>query len=207
MKWKILINENLSQNDNNILEDEFSASITAINSLNFITKIEEEKIKKLKTNDQNICDLMKIIYLITGEKFEDIPNENLFENLYQKILPKLKISSISNIFYLLSENLFINHICKELSIPEENIYRIIEILKENKNLYDIKHIKTISVGFSFIIFILKEIVNYISLMTSKGILFHKIRVFQKKMMIDIAMKNNCIRVLQDYSHRNSKQIE
>ena len=66
LRSKILIEEALIDTNINInsLEDEFQPSRTSINSLNFITKNEEEKIKNLKSDNEKINTIIKIIYII-----------------------------------------------------------------------------------------------------------------------------------------------
>jgi hypothetical protein len=82
------------------LDNIFLPSGTAVNALNFITKSEEEKLRKLKLNENNnydmiIINIIKIIYILIKEKYNNIVNEYLIENLYKTILPKLKIEKIS----------------------------------------------------------------------------------------------------------------
>lgn len=100
LQSKICIEEALYETDFNIdnLENEFIPSKISINSLNFITKSEEEKIRKIKIEDEKIIKITKIIYVLIGEKYEDISQENLIENLYGNIFPKINIDSMSKIY-------------------------------------------------------------------------------------------------------------
>jgi hypothetical protein len=96
---KLILEEALYDSNINInsLEDDFLPSKTSINSLNFITKNEEEKIKNLKSNNENINTIIKIIYILINENYDEIKNENLINNLYEILFNKYKIDSISKL--------------------------------------------------------------------------------------------------------------
>jgi hypothetical protein len=46
-----------------------------------------------------VYNLAKIIYVLLKQRYDIISEEKLFENLYMKIMPKLKIDTISKINY------------------------------------------------------------------------------------------------------------
>lgn len=97
LKSKIFIEEALHHTNHKIeyLENDFHPSKLSINSINFITKIEEEKLKNLKIYDKKLITLAKIIYNLINEDYEEINDVDLLENLYKNIFSKYKIDSMS----------------------------------------------------------------------------------------------------------------
>jgi hypothetical protein len=184
--------------------------------LNFITKNEEEKIKNLQSNNDKINTIIKIIYILIKENYDEVKNENLIKNLYEKIFPKYRIDSISKLIYnfifnlnfllifniISIENLFLKYICKNIILPDKDIIRIRNLINDNIEIFDMKYYKVFSVGFSFMIFILKELTDYIIQQTTKGIFIQNLRIIYKKMKKDVFQKNYCIEILQEYSERN-----
>lgn len=81
------------------LDCRFIPSRTAMNGLNFVTAEDEDKIKTEKLHDVNIVDIVKLLYILLREKYENIDSENLMINLIQNILPKYKIEDISKVFF------------------------------------------------------------------------------------------------------------
>jgi hypothetical protein len=93
-------------------------------------------------------------------------------------------------------------ICKNIIFSERDILKIKNLISGNLEIFDIKYIKEYSVGFSYIVFIIKEITEYIIQQTSKGIFVQNLRLIYKKMKKDVFQKNYCIEILQEYSERN-----
>lgn len=94
-------------------------------------------------------------------------------------------------------------ICKNTIASESNIIKLRNLIDENLEIFDPKSIKSLSVGFSFVIFILKEITQFVIEKTSNGIFLQNLRLIYKKMKKDIFQKNYCIEILQEYSKEHS----
>jgi hypothetical protein len=69
-------------------------SKTAQNSLNFLTKEDENNLNK-QCNLEQIQNLFKLIYVLLNEDYENISPEDLISNMLTNILIKYKAESIS----------------------------------------------------------------------------------------------------------------
>lgn len=69
-------------------------SKTAQNSLNFLTKEDENNLNK-QCNLEQIQNLFKLIYVLLNEDYENISPEDLINNMLTNILIKYKAESIS----------------------------------------------------------------------------------------------------------------
>jgi hypothetical protein len=74
----------------------FKPSKTAQNSLNFISSIDEAILQESDTCDDDVYDMVKIIYLIMGYKIE--PKESCFRRLYSEIMPSHGVTNLSKIY-------------------------------------------------------------------------------------------------------------
>lgn len=102
----------------------------------------------------HIITLVKVIYIIIGEKYENILfGDELIRNLYTNILPKLGLVSIRDLFYYIEANLDLN---------KSQIEKILLINKENPMLYEQKEVIKLNRIFAYLIFPLKDIIRYIS---------------------------------------------
>ena len=95
-----------------------------------------------------------------------------------------------------------NLICKSNIFPEKDITKIRNLIGDDLEIFELTYLKKISVGFSYVVFILKEITELIIQQTSKGISIQNLRLIYKKMKKDLFQKNYCIEILQEYSERN-----
>ncbi len=71
-------------------------SKTAQNSLNFLTKEDENNLNK-QCNLEQIQNLFKLIYILLNEDYESVSPEDLISNMLTNILIKFKAESISKI--------------------------------------------------------------------------------------------------------------
>lgn len=78
----------------NYLNRGFIPSKTAQNSLNFLTKEDENNLYKLSNNEQ-IQNLFRLIYILLKEDYESISPENLITNLSKNIFPKYNVENFS----------------------------------------------------------------------------------------------------------------
>lgn len=102
----------------------------------------------------HIITLVKVIYIIIGEKYENILfGDELIRNLYTNILSKLGLVSIRDLFYYIEANLDLN---------KSQIEKILLINKENPMLYEQKEVIKLNRIFAYLIFPLKDIIRYIS---------------------------------------------
>jgi hypothetical protein len=72
----------------------FTPSKIASNGLNFFTKEDENNLCK-KEQTEEILDVFRIIYIILNENYSDLPNNKLIENLFNSVMPKLKVENLS----------------------------------------------------------------------------------------------------------------
>lgn len=72
----------------------FNPSKTAINSLNFISKEEESNITK-KEQTEEVYNILRLLYIILNEGYQDTPSIKLAERLYMEIFPKYKVDNMS----------------------------------------------------------------------------------------------------------------
>jgi len=70
-----------------------------LNGLNIIKK-DEELIFPKKEQPEAIIDLFRFFLLIIDEKYESIANNIIIEELFERVMPKYKIDSISNIIFI-----------------------------------------------------------------------------------------------------------
>ena len=81
-----------------------------------------------------------------------------------------------------------NLICKSNIFPEKDITKIRNLIGDDLEIFELTYLKKISVGFSYVVFILKEITEFIIQQTSKGISNQNLRLIYKKMKKDLFQK-------------------
>ena len=163
---KIYLNEKLKELEKKVencddkLESKFSASKTAEMSLNFITSNIENEFKLYlfqnlsDDNDKIYCyNYLKILYLILDENYEQIKNENLIKQLYQKISNK-GYKTIKDCLYYI----YIKNINNNKSI--ENIDKINNIIFEVKDLLNFQNTFKYDKFISYTCFLIKEIIYF-----------------------------------------------
>ena len=163
---KIYLNEKLKELEKKVencddkLKSKFSASKTAEMSLNFITSHIENEFKfnlfqnLYDYNDKIYCySYLKILYLVLDENYEQIKNENLVKQLYQKISNKGYKTIKDYLYYI-----YIKNINNNKSI--ENIDKINDIIIQGKDLLDFKNTFRYDKFISYTCFLIKEIINF-----------------------------------------------
>ena len=78
-----------------IVSDNLTFSKTAQNCFNFITKQEEETLKNMTITNIDISSVAKLIYIMINEDFREIFQDQLINNLFDKILSKYDAESLS----------------------------------------------------------------------------------------------------------------
>jgi hypothetical protein len=147
--------------------------------------------EKLKTGEQNekVLETIKLIYIIIGEEYENkYEGQDLISHLYNTILPKYNINSVSD--------LFLTIIIKELDMSREQIEKFIRIVNENSKILNPGDLSKINRPFSNICYPLKEIYEYVTKEVNHNefhienddvVYFEEIRNIKRK--IDILNKN------------------
>lgn len=82
----------------NFINNGFIPSKTAQNSLNFITREDENNLSKY-SNIEQVQSIIKLIYVLLNESYKDIPIENLIPHLLINLFQKYKVENLSNIFF------------------------------------------------------------------------------------------------------------
>ena len=82
----------------NFINKGFIPSKTAQNSLNFLTREDENNLQKYAQIEQ-VQSIIKLIYILLNESFEDISIENLIPNLLTNLFQKYKVDNFSKIIY------------------------------------------------------------------------------------------------------------
>jgi hypothetical protein len=141
---KIYLKEKLEELEKKInicntkLTNHFNASKTAEITLNFITLTIETDFKlNLLENledetDKKYCyNYVKLLYLVLGENYDEIDNEDLVRNLYNKIGEKNYVNIKDFLFHLYIQN-------KDENKSLENMDKINEILKMTPDILNFK---------------------------------------------------------------------
>ena len=166
-------NDNIINNSNNndydikkIIEP-FNPNDTIINSLNFIDKNEEQK---LKTEIQHpyINELFKALLILLNEYNNKKENKNIFEFLFDDILKKYKVKNIKKLMvnYFVGDRIIIN---------DEQFELIQKMLKSKPDLFSPSTLLRYNRAVSYFSFFIKELFNYLSLKTEDGKYYYKIR--------------------------------
>ena len=96
--YRLIIKIKQDEASEAIINKQFILSKTAINGLNFIKKEEETNLPK-KEQPDSIPDLLRFFLLLINEDYENLSNPKLLDDLFEKILPKYKMDSLSKFFF------------------------------------------------------------------------------------------------------------
>ena len=155
---------------NTYLTKEFSLTKKAVSSLLMFKKKDEEEVLKFKELPNEIGRILKIIYYLLDEKFdENMSNKQLFENILTNILEKSEDKTF--------KSLFINYFNKNkfLNLTQEKADNINKIINENNNILNMIGINKVCRPISLFCFLLKEVYDYINLKTSDGHYYYELR--------------------------------
>ena len=145
---------------NNEIKTPFTASKTADITLNFITMKEEEDFRQIPQTvstdvEKNLYyDYYRILYLLFNQNYPDKNDENIYKNLYDKIVYKNKFISIRDYLY----HIYIakkqdNHIL-------ENIDKINEIVNKDPNFFKMLRKLKMCKFVTFSQYLVQEIIKY-----------------------------------------------
>ena len=155
---------------NNYLTKEFSLSKKAINSIQFFKKKEEEEILKMAEIPKEVGMILKCIYYIIDEPFdESTNNKELFENLFNNIVTKNEDKTFKSLLV----NYFNHH--KYLNLTKEKYDKINNIINENNTILNMIAMTKMCRPISLFCFMLKEVHDYINLKTLDGQFYFDLR--------------------------------
>lgn len=197
---KIYLNEKIKELVKKIedcddkLNNKFNASKTAEMTLNFITSnfenefrlnlfqnVEDEEEKKYYYN------YIKMLYLLLDENYDQIKNENLIRQLYQRIINKGYKNIKDYLYYIYIKNLKENRTI-------ENINKINELLVDSPDLLTFNHTLDSNRFIVYSCYLFKEIINFAN---------EKIDTFK--------LKNDCINLIDVINNKlnlyNEKNIK
>jgi len=155
---------------NNYLTKEFSLSKKAINSIQFFKKKEEEEILKMAEIPKEVGMILKCIYYIIDEPFDETKNnKELFENLLNNIVTKNEDKTFKSLLV----NYFNHHKC--LNLTKEKYDKINNIINENNTILNMIAVTKMCRPISLFCFMLKEVHDYINLKTLDGQFYFDLR--------------------------------
>ena len=156
---------------NSYLTKEFSISKKAINSIQFFKKKEEEEILKLSEIPKEVGMVLKCIYYIIDENFdENMGNKELFENMLNNIL----IKNEDKTFKSLLINYFNQN--KYMNLNKEKYDKINNLINENNTILNMIAMTKLSRPVSLFCFMIKEVYDYINLKTLDGQYYFDLRM-------------------------------
>jgi hypothetical protein len=202
---KIYLNEKLKELQNNLnicnekLKSKFTVSKTAEMIFNFITsyiendfKLNTPQILNDKHEKKQYYNYIKLLYILLDESYDNISNEDLTNQLYQKINNKGFNNIKDYLYFIYIKNLKENKVIENAEIIQKLLKEIPDFINYQKS---IKYSKFIS----YCCYLIKEIVNFIeekmnSLILKKNyinlieIVNNKLNNYNDKKYIN--MKNN-----------------
>lgn len=103
--------------------------------------------------------MIKVIYLILGEDLNLINDDDIIENLYKNVLPKINVNTL--------KDLFLNYIEENLDVDRKRIDELIKISTLHPEIYDQKVIIQKNRPLSYLCFALKDIYKYLTNIVDK----------------------------------------
>ena len=162
-----LINSRISKYDINTINRPFIPRKTGINSLNFITKNEEQRLID-EPQHEYVTKIFKIILLFLNEYNNINENTNIFEYLFNEIYKKNNINNIKDLFI----KIFVEKIPL---IDDKRFNAVNDIIKEVPDLLSPSTLLAYNRNVSYLIFFLSELYNYFSFKTNDDVYYYKIR--------------------------------
>ena len=155
---------------NNYLTKELTINKKAINMIQFLKKKEEEEILKMAEIPKEVGVVVKCIYYIIDEPFDEGMNtKELFENMINNILPRNEDKTFKSLLM----NYF-NH-NKYLNLTKEKYDKINNIINENNTVLNMSTMTKLNRPISLFCLMLKEVYDYINLKTLDGQFYFDLR--------------------------------
>ena len=162
-----LISSRINNYDINTINRPFIPRKTGINSLNFITKSEEQRLIN-ESNHDYVIKIFKIILIFLNENNNIDNNKNIFEFIFNDIYKKNNVNNI--------KDLFIKNFVDKIPIINDTQFEMLnDILKEVPDLLSPSTLLAYNRNVSYLIFFLSELYNYFSFKTNDGVYYYKIR--------------------------------
>ena len=200
---KIYLYEKLKELENNLnicnekIKNKFTVSKTAEMIFNFITsniendfKLNTPQILNDKNEKNQYYNYIKLLYILLDESYDNISNENLINQLYQKINNKGFNNIKDYLYFIYIKNLKENKVVENAEIIQKLIKEIPDFINYQKS---IKYSKFIS----YCCYLIKEIVNFIEEKINSLIL-------KKKYINLIEIVNNKLNNYNDKKYINMK---
>ena len=162
------INNRINKYDMNIINRPFIPRKTGINSLNFITKTEEERLIN-ESSHEYVKKIFEIILIFLNENDNIKENDtNIFQYLFNDIYKKNNVNNIKDLFI----KIFVDKIPL---IDDKRFNKINDILKEIPDLLSPSTLLAYNRNVSYLIFFLSELYNYFSFKTNDDVYYYQIR--------------------------------
>ena len=156
---------------NFFLTKEFSLSRKGMLSIQFFKKKEEEEIQKMAEIPKEVEMIIKCIYYIIDEPFDERMNsKQLYENLISNVLSKTEDKT----FKSLLEKYFEHN--KYLNLTKEKCDKINNIINENNVILNMITMTKLCRPISLFCFFLKDVHDYINLRTLDGQYYYNLRL-------------------------------
>jgi len=162
-----IINNRLSKYDINSINKPFIPRKTGINSLNFITKNEEQRLIN-ETQHDYVIKIFNIILIFLNEYNNIKENTNIFEFIFNDIYQKNNVNNIKDLFIK-------NFVDKIPLINDIQLKMVNDILKEVPDLLSPSTLLAYNRNVSYLIFFLSELYNYFSFKTNDNDFYYQLR--------------------------------
>ena len=162
-----IINNRLSKYDINSINKPFIPRKTGINSLNFITKNEEQRLIN-ETQHDYVIKIFNIILIFLNEYNNIKENTNIFEFIFNDIYQKNNVNNIKDLFIK-------NFVDKVPLINDIQFKMVNDILKEVPDLLSPSTLLAYNRNVSYLIFFLSELYNYFSFKTNDNDFYYQLR--------------------------------
>lgn len=168
-----LINKKINKYEINIINKPFNPRKTGLNSLNFITKNEEQRLIN-ETQHNYVLKIFEIIIILLNEHKNYNVNEEsekkseIFKYLFIEIYKKNKVDNIKDLFIK-------NFVDKIPLISDEQFNLINNIVNEIPELLSPSTLLSYNRNVSYLTFFLSELYNYLTFKTNDDVYYYKIR--------------------------------
>ena len=162
-----IINSRINKYDINAINKPFIPRKTGINSLNFITKNEEQRLINESSHDY-VIKIFRIILIFLKEDTIIKENTNIFEYIFNDVYNKNNVSNIKDLFIK-------NFVDKIPLIDDARFNKVNDIIKEVPDLLSPSTLLAYNRNVSYLIFFLSELYNYFSFKTNDDVYYYKIR--------------------------------
>lgn len=166
------INNTINKYDINIINKPFTPRKTGLNSLNFITKNEEQRLINEMQHDY-VFKIFKIILILLNEHNNPVLNDNennskIFEYVFDDIYKKYNVNNIKDLFIK-------SFVDKIPLISDTQFEKINQIITEVPELLSPSTLLAYNRNVSYLTFFLNELYNYLNLKTDDDVYYYKIR--------------------------------